>query len=116
MMFISYVCIYIYINGCVTENVVYPEKPNGFADQTIPMKNCYFIGNINPTFSDKSKWGKTPKVENTNGKESMGIYQWEIFRINGKDIVTFINLSGKDIVTLINGRSSGSFKWMNMDE
>ena len=26
-------------------------KPNGFADQTIPMKNGYFIGNINPTFS-----------------------------------------------------------------
>ena len=28
-----------------------PIVPNGFADQTIPMKNGYFIGNINPTFS-----------------------------------------------------------------
>ena len=37
----------------VSENVVYPFLPNGFADQTIPMKNCYFIGKINPTFSDK---------------------------------------------------------------
>ena len=26
-------------------------KPNGFADQTIPMKKGYFIGKINPTFS-----------------------------------------------------------------
>ena len=25
----------------------------------IPMKNGYFIGNINPTFSDKPKWWKT---------------------------------------------------------
>ena len=39
----------------VSENVVYPIVPNGFADHEIPMKNCYFIGNINinPTFSDK---------------------------------------------------------------
>ena len=35
------------------ENVVYPIVPNGFADQTIPFLNGYFIGNINPTFSDK---------------------------------------------------------------
>ena len=27
-------------------HVVYPEKPNGFADQTIPTKNGYFIGGI----------------------------------------------------------------------
>ena len=26
-------------NGCVTENVVYPIVPNGFADHEIPMKN-----------------------------------------------------------------------------
>ena len=38
----------------VSENVVYPIVPNGFADQTIPMKNGYFIGKINPTFSDKA--------------------------------------------------------------
>ena len=25
----------------VSENVVYPIVPNGFADQTIPMKNGY---------------------------------------------------------------------------
>ena len=37
----------------VSENVVYPIVPNGFADHIIPMKNGYFIGNINPTFSDK---------------------------------------------------------------
>ena len=38
----------------VSENSV-PHLPNGFADhyQIIPMKNGYFIGNINPTFSDK---------------------------------------------------------------
>jgi len=38
---------------CLSENVVYPIVPNGFADQTIPFLNGYFIGNINPTFSDK---------------------------------------------------------------
>ena len=30
----------------VSENVVYPNQPNGFADHKIPMKNGYFIGNI----------------------------------------------------------------------
>ena len=39
----------------VSENVVYPIVPNGFADHEIPMKNGYFIGKINPTFSDKPK-------------------------------------------------------------
>ena len=29
------------------------DSPNGFADQTIPFLNGYFIGKINPTFSDK---------------------------------------------------------------
>ena len=29
----------------VSENVVYPEKPNGFADH-YPTKNGYFIGGI----------------------------------------------------------------------
>ena len=37
----------------VSENVVYPIVPNGFADHEIPFLNGYFIGNINPTFSDK---------------------------------------------------------------
>ena len=36
----------------VSENVVYPEKPMVLLI-SIPMKNGYFIGNINPTFSDK---------------------------------------------------------------
>ena len=40
----------------VSENVVYPIVPNGFADHSIPMKNGYFIGNFNPTFSDKPNW------------------------------------------------------------
>ena len=40
----------------VSENVVYPIVPNGFADQTIPFLNGYFIGNINPTFSDKPRY------------------------------------------------------------
>ena len=34
----------------VSENVVYPCVPNGFADQTIPFLNGYFIGKINPIF------------------------------------------------------------------
>ena len=40
----------------VSENVVYPIVPNGFADHYPVMKNGYFIGNINPTFSDKPIW------------------------------------------------------------
>ena len=28
-------------------------KPNGFADHYPVLQNGYFIGNINPTFSDK---------------------------------------------------------------
>ena len=34
----------------VSENVVYPIVPNGFADQTIPMKNGYKSLGY-PTFS-----------------------------------------------------------------
>ena len=30
----------------LSENVVYPEKPNGFADHYPVFKNGYFIGNI----------------------------------------------------------------------
>ena len=41
---------------CVSENVVYPFVPNGFHDHKIPIKNGYFIGNINQTFSDKAIW------------------------------------------------------------
>ena len=33
--------------GCVWKCRV-PPKPNGFADQTIPFLNSYFIGKINP--------------------------------------------------------------------
>ena len=39
----------------VSENVVYPIVPNGFADHYPGLLNGYFIGNINPTFSDKPK-------------------------------------------------------------
>ena len=37
----------------VSENVGKTPKPNGFADHYPVLKNGYFIGNINPTFSDK---------------------------------------------------------------
>ena len=40
----------------VSENVVYPEKPNGFADHYPVFKWLAIIGNINPTFSDKAIW------------------------------------------------------------
>ena len=35
----------------VSENVVYPKKPNGFADHYPYEKWLAIIGNINPTFS-----------------------------------------------------------------
>ena len=34
--------------------MVSTPKPNGFADHYPVLKNGYFIGNINPTFSDKT--------------------------------------------------------------
>ena len=37
----------------VSENVVYPIVPNGFADHYPVFKWLAIIGNINPTFSDK---------------------------------------------------------------
>ena len=37
----------------VSENVVYPIVPNGFADHDPVFKWLAIIGNINPTFSDK---------------------------------------------------------------
>ena len=40
-------------NGCVTENVVYIPLNLMVLLIMIPMKNGYFIGNINPTFSDQ---------------------------------------------------------------
>ena len=39
----------------VSENVVYPIVPNGFADHYPVFKWLAIIGNINPTFSDKPK-------------------------------------------------------------
>ena len=38
----------------VSENVVYPIVPNGFADHYPYEKWLAIIGNINPTFSDKT--------------------------------------------------------------
>jgi len=35
--------------GCLTM-LCTPNQPNGFADQTIPMKNGYFIGKLYPIF------------------------------------------------------------------
>ena len=37
----------------LSENVVYPIVPNGFADHYPYEKWLAIIGNINPTFSDK---------------------------------------------------------------
>ena len=37
----------------VSENVVYPIVPNGFADHYPVFKWLAIVGNINPTFSDK---------------------------------------------------------------
>ena len=46
----------IWWNLGLSENVVYPEKPNGFADHYPIFKWLAIIGNINPTFSDKPIW------------------------------------------------------------
>ena len=40
----------------------------------IPMKNGYFIGNINPTFSDKPIWdGLTSSIIQPELQETMGV-------------------------------------------
>ena len=44
------------VNLGVSENVVYPIPNPMVLLIIIPMKNGYFIGNINPTFSDKPIW------------------------------------------------------------
>ena len=36
----------------LSENVVYPKTPNGFADHSPYEKWLAIIGGINPTFSD----------------------------------------------------------------
>ena len=41
------------LNMGLSENVVYPHLPNGFADHYPVFKWLAIIGNINPTFSDK---------------------------------------------------------------
>ena len=43
-------------NVGVSENVVYPFLPNGFADHYPVFKWLAIIGKINPTFSDKAMW------------------------------------------------------------
>ena len=47
-----------YSPGCVWKCWLNPIVPNGFADHYPVLKNGYFIGNINPTFSDKPTWFK----------------------------------------------------------
>ena len=42
-----------YLKLGLSENVVYPIVPNGFADHYPYEKWLAIIGNINPTFSDK---------------------------------------------------------------
>ena len=49
----------------LSENVVYPFLPNGFADHEIPMKNGYFIGNI-PHFQT-----------NPHGDDDEGMDGWD---------------------------------------
>ena len=48
--------VYGYDMG-LSENVVYPIEPNGFADHYPYEKWLATIGNINPTFSDKPTSG-----------------------------------------------------------
>ena len=59
----------------LSENVVYHFLPNGFADQTIPFWNGYFIGNINPTFSDKPifSWTELPQDAPKDGPPRIDI-------------------------------------------
>ena len=48
----------------LSENVVYPIVPNGFADHSPYEKWLAIIGNINPTFSDKAIF---PNISNIMG-------------------------------------------------
>ena len=59
----------------VSENVVYPIVPNGFADQTIPFLNGYFIGNINQTFSDKPTWVNYNDLTSRPSPGNHGLFQ-----------------------------------------
>ena len=45
----------VHIKMGVSENVVYPIVPNGFADHSPYEKWLAIIGKINPRFSDKAK-------------------------------------------------------------
>ena len=45
-------------------------------DHEIPMKNGYFIGNINPTFSDKPKLFRKKSDIEDDCKTSMGVVTW----------------------------------------
>ena len=55
-MFNSFLYVHQRVVGThvgVSENRLKHIVPNGFADHYPVLKNVYFIGNINPTFSDK---------------------------------------------------------------
>ena len=63
----------------VSENVVYPIVPNGFADPYPVFKWLAIIGKINPTFSDKSIYNSNGKSPFLMGKYGKIHYKWAIF-------------------------------------
>ena len=93
----------------------------------IPMKNGYFIGNINPTFSDKPTcWRFTPKCDTlwwTNslqwkdppllmGKSTISTGPFSIAMLVHQRVPQ--RLDGLNIFVL-NGRSSGSNRWRDVN-
>ena len=78
---INGIYIYIWVNYHmgVSENGEKTPKPNGFHDQTNPITNGYFIGNIpyfqtNPYFTDLKCWGHLGMISlmKTHGFQSSG--------------------------------------------
>ena len=70
---ISELVVSIITYGFVWKCWLNPEKPNGFADQTIPFLNGYFIGGLDPIFRhthittllwrDRIWWATNPLCE-----------------------------------------------------
>ena len=68
----------------VSENVVYPIVPNGFADHYPYEKWLAIIGNINPTFSGpkpyQSTWNIQPTTRNLGPRWS-GLWAFNAFAV-----------------------------------